>query len=210
MALVSSSQLASELGVSAGRISQYVAEGKLEGCYSGAGRSRRFDTQKVATALGRRLDPGQMLGNGADTKRNLGAMRSGEELPLAAPPAGPAKTDGRLPDKDPDRYELARIQIAEEKARKDRRDNLAEEGTFVLAVEVERQVQRAISQEVREFETVLRDGARKIADKQGVDFLVARKLLTDVWRQHRAGRTDALAQAADAARMTEAEQEQDV
>lgn len=209
MTQVSSSQLAAELGVSAGRISQYVAEGKLDGCYSGERRARRFDLSKVKAALGRSLDPGQMMGNGAATKRQIDALPAERELPFT-PRATPQKADSELNPRDPDRYELARIISAEEKARRDRRDNLADEGTFVLASEVSRQVQRAVGQEVREFESVLRDGARRVADKLGVDFLVARKLLTDVWREHRAVREKVLAEGADQAAMTEAETEQDV
>ena len=161
---------------------------------------------KVKAALGRSLDPGQMLGNGAETKRNLANLEP--ELPVA--PKVRPRSDTELPQRDPDRYELARTLSMEEDARRKRRTNLLDEGTFVLAAEVEQQVTRAIGQEVREFETVMRDGARRIADKLGVDFLVARKLLMDVWREHRAGRADVLAEVSVASAMTEAEKEQDV
>lgn len=214
MAMVSASELASTLGVSAGRVSQYVSGGKLDGCFTGEGRARRFDTAKVASALGKNLHPGQMLGNGASTKRAVASLDSDaqpRELPLSdAAPVAPRRSDTELTKSDPDRYELARIISAEERARRERRDNLLAEGHYVLASEVERQVAQTIGQEVREFETVMRDGARKIADELGVDFLVARKLLTDTWRAHRANRTKVLEGAARDASMSDAEREGDV
>ena len=35
---MNSTQLAQELGISKGRVSQYVAQGKLDGCFSGEGK----------------------------------------------------------------------------------------------------------------------------------------------------------------------------
>ena len=69
MELLTATQLAKKLDVTRGRISQYVSAGKLDGCFSGSGRQRRFDLDKVKAALQHRLDPGQMMGNGAVTKK---------------------------------------------------------------------------------------------------------------------------------------------
>ncbi|MCD1621083.1 hypothetical protein K7H20_23895, partial [Salipiger manganoxidans] len=136
---MNSTQLAQELGISKGRVSQYVAQGKLDGCFSGEGRARRFDLEKVRAALQHRLDPGQMLGNGAETKRRL-------QEPESATPR-----EGELRRGDPDRYELARIQKVEEEARKLRRQNLEAEGTLVLADRAAQATARALAQEVAEF-----------------------------------------------------------
>ena len=57
---MNATQLATELGITKGRVSQYVSEGKLDGCFTGDGRARRFDVGKVRAALDQRLDPGQM------------------------------------------------------------------------------------------------------------------------------------------------------
>jgi len=163
MAGLSASDLAAELGLSRGRISQLVADGRLDGCYTGEGRARRFDLRAVATALNRRLDAGQMLGNGRATKRALSAL-AGDDAPDAtmSRDEAPAVRRGEtLDDRDPDRYELARIQKIEEEARRLRRANAEAEGTMVLASAVHRQVARQIAQEVAEFESVLRDAARQ-------------------------------------------------
>lgn len=205
-------ELAVVLGVSRGRVSQYVSEGKLSGCFHGDGRARRFDLVKVAAALGKKLDAGQMLGNGAGTKRALATLKdeAADELPVASASKRHPAGASQLTPNDPDRYELARIVKAEEDARKAQRENRLAEGRYVLSSEVERQVARAIGQEIGEFENVMREGARRVADKLGVDFLVVRQLLTQAWRDHRATRTAALQGNAEGAELSDAEKDEDI
>lgn len=214
--LLNTTELARELGVTKGRISQLVSAGKLEGCYHGDGRLRRFDLDAVARKLGKRLDKGQLMGNGAGTRRALERIRDGE-AEASEPDSTPAPESRRrgagaeaLPDGDSDRYELARTQKAEEEARRLRRQNAEAEGRYVLASEVSAQVARVVGQEVAEFETVLRDAARALADELGIDFRTARQVMLRVWRTHRSGRAEALDAAAQDARMAEAEREQDI
>ncbi|MBE9635768.1 helix-turn-helix domain-containing protein [Salipiger mangrovisoli] len=204
---MNTTELAKELGLSKGRISQYVSEGKLDGCFTGAGRARRFNVDKVRAVLEQRLDPGQMLGNGAETKRRL---RDGEAAPEATEvtPAVP-KRDGQLPRNDPDRYELARIQKVEEEARRLRRQNMLEEGSVVLADKAAREATRALSRELAQVEDFLRRAARAIADELGVDFKEARKLVIDLWREHRGARAEAMAEEAAVATMDAEEDEVD-
>ncbi|WP_109464395.1 hypothetical protein [Albibacillus kandeliae] len=206
MARLTATQLASELSLSKGRISQLVSSGVLNGCFVGEGRSRRFDLTACAKALNHRLDPGQQLGNGAETKRRV---RQIEESSSDGEDNLPLRDSGELQPRDPDRYELARIQKVEEEARKLRRANAQDEGTLVLASEVHRQVARQIGQEVAEFETVLRDGARKVADRLGVDYRTVRQVLIETWREHRGDRLVKLQEEADQAEMTSEEQEAD-
>lgn len=210
---VNAAGLAEVLGVSRARVSQYVAQGRLDGCFTGAGTDRRFDVAAVASRLNRVLHPGQMLGEGAATRGRLRELLTGPaEVPASARPADPVRLrDGaELPAGDLDRYELARTQKAEEEARRLRRQNLEAEGTFVLASAVEAQVAKLLAQEVAEMEAALRDGARKVADELGVDFKCARRLLVDVWRAHRATRAAALAGQAEAADMADDETAADV
>ena len=208
MADLNATELANRLGVSKARISQYMSSGKLEGCYSGEGRARRFDAAKVGAALGKRLDLGQMTGNGAGTRKALREMAA-DSGDTDQPDKG-AKNRGSdvLPPSDPDRLELATIQIKEEEARRRRRDNARDEGLWVLAEEVQRHTARLLANEVGQFDTILRDGARAVADALGVDARQVRRILTDQWREHRARRSDQLAQQATQARMTETEKEE--
>lgn len=203
--MLSTTELAQKLSLSKGRISQLVAAGKLDGCFSGAGRERRFDLDRVKAALQQNLDFGQMMGNGAATRRVLDDLDDeGDQVPKK--PASTPRDGAELPASDSGRYELARALKAEEEARALRRRNQEAEGTFVLASEVRREVARTVAQEVAEFEAVLRAGARDIADRLGVDFKTTRKILTDAWRSHRAQRKDVLSAQADAAELTGAEQ----
>lgn len=206
MAGLNTTELAARLAVSKARVSQYVSEGKLEGCYVGEGRARRFDLDKVAHALGRKLHPGQMMGNGAATRDALRQLAT-DEAP--APSAPGSRFDGQLPVADSDRYEMARTLKAEEEARRLRRQNMAEEGTWVLAEEVERRSSRALAQEVAQFETLLRDAARAVADDFGLDARAVRKVLMDKWRAYRADRVQVLTALAEGAEMTQAEDKAD-
>ena len=204
---LNATELAQALGVSKARISQYVSAGQLTGCYIGEQRARRFDLDQVRTALNKTLDPGQMLGNGAETRRALRALESEAEAKPAARPS--TKTDRALIPTDPDRYELARIQVTEEDARRKRRDNQRDEGLWVLAEEVQRHTARALAQELAQIDGFLREAARTLADVHGIDARAARKTLTDLWRGHRTIRSAAAADLAEAATMTPTETEVD-
>ena len=215
--MLNTTELAQELGVTKGRISQLVRDGRLNGCYQGDGRQRRFDLQLVAAKLQKKLHPGQMLGNGASTRRRLDQVvqEDGEDLGSAEPMLPEARSSkpaesSPLDERDPDRYELARTQKAEEEARRLRRLNAEAEGRYVLASEVSAQVTRMIGQEVAEFETVLRDAARALADEFDVDFRSARTVLLQTWRKHRGTRAKIMGDSAEAEQPTEDEQQQDI
>lgn len=211
--LLSASELAGRLSLSKGRISQYVAQGKLPGCWSGDGRARRFDLVKVCAVLGKTLDFGQMMGNGAGTRRAISAVRDEsdnlDEVQGQAPtPKTTARREsGELLRGDTDRYELARTAKAEEDLRSARLRNGREEGLYVLASEVELQVARVLAQEIAEMEAVLRDAARMVADKLGVDFRSARQIMLDTWRGHRAKRAVVLGEQAETGDATQNERE---
>lgn len=209
------SDLAAHLGLSKGRISQLVADNTLAGCYEGDGRNRVFDPVKCAAAMRRGLDAGQMLGNGSRTKARLREIARGDEGDASArdvsrPLTEPPRESGELRPGDLDRYELARAAKAEEDLRTARLRNGREEGLYVLASEVSREVSRAIGQEVSEVENYIRDTARAVADQFGLEFKAVRQTMLDHWRKHRGARADALAKDASAATMTDAEREADI
>lgn len=206
---LSATELARMLNLSKGRISQLVRDGRLDGCYRGEGRARRFDLSKAADALGQRLDPGQLLGNGAKTRRSLEEVDGPEDASIGGfDQAGAGAT--LLSAKDPSRYELARTQELEEKARRARRQNEAEEGSWVLASEVAAETARQMQMEIAAIESsVLRTGARRLADELGVDFKAARAILVRVWREYRGQRSAEKSAEAEGAEMTEAEREAD-
>jgi transcriptional regulator with XRE-family HTH domain len=197
MSMLTATELAGRLSLSKGRISQLVSDGRLDGCYEGEGRQRRFDLEKCKAALSGRLDPGQMLGNGAKTKEKL----------RDDPPS--EKRGDLLEPRDPDRYELARTLKVEEEARRARRLNSEAEGTLVHADAVAMEVTRQIGQEIAQFEAVMRDAARAVADRMGVDYRTVRQILIETWRSHRSERADKLEKKAATAALSDAEKAAD-
>lgn len=214
MPQLNSTELARQLSLSKARISQYVAEGKLDGCYVGEGRLRRFDLEAVLEKLGRTLNKGQLLGNGAETRKAIATLKArnwSEDVEPSTPKARPQRQvdGGELDPNDPDRYELARTLKVEQEARRLLRTNAMEEGTLVLASEVAKTSGRLLAQEIAQFETVLRDGARSVADRLGVDFKTVRQILLTHWREHREVRSSDLHDQAEAATLTAEEQDAD-
>lgn len=210
MNTVNAAQLAGMLNLTPGRISQLAKEGRLDGCYTGDGRSRRYDPALVALKLKGNLDPGQGLGNGASTRRAIGDILASTPSDAPKPPKTPPRTDGSVPDGDDDSYELLRKQKLAEETRRLRRQNELEAGTMVLASEVERQVAKVLRQEIAEVEEMLRTGARAIADRLGVDFRTVRKILTDTWRAQRQKRSEVLGEQAETAALSESERDADI
>lgn len=189
---VSASELARLFGRSKAAVSQWTSARKLDGCFEGVGRDRRYDVAKCAEALGLRMDPGQRLGNAAATE--AARRRLAESAPAREAPE-PARRDGALGPLDDDRYKLARIQKAEEEARRERRRNAEEEGAFVLRAAMEREIAKTIGAELAAIEAMLSASARALADELGADFKAARRILRDRWRKHRADRAAALGSA---------------
>ncbi len=169
--------LAQELGLTPARISQLLTAGTLEGCYRGDGRQRRYDLEKVRIAYLNRTDPGQMLGNGAATVARIEAGDIGEigELDALSPDTSAVAIATR-----------SKAISAREQARRDMRRSAEEEGRYVLAREVDREVAGQISRLAGEVDSiVIRDGARAIADELGADYGKARQILRRIWRDHR-------------------------
>lgn len=197
-------ELARHLSLSKGRISQLVGEGRLNGCFSGDGMHRRFDLQKVAEALQVKLDPGQMLGNGADTKKAIRAVLQGDAAPVQPSLGGKPKGEVLQPD-DPDQYKMLREAHAAEDLRTKRRNNARDEGLWILAGEVDRNVSRVMAQNLAETEAFVKEVAALVASKMGIDQRQVRQIILDGWREFRTNRAKDLAAAADDADLSDIE-----
>lgn len=211
--MVTGSELARIFGVSKQRVHQWVKEGKLAGCYDGEGHHRRFDLGKCADALGKRLDPGQLMGNGATTKEALMKIQR-RDVPTANPLTdqvdGTGSGSGPTSGLDPDSFEAVRIQKTQEETRRLRRINAESEGRYVLATEAAQATTRLLAQEIAQFETALRNGSWMVADKLGVDFKTVRQLMVEAWRGHRNDRSAALDALAEGTELSEAERSEDI
>jgi predicted XRE-type DNA-binding protein len=83
-ASVSKGEFAALIGVSPGRVSQYLAEGKITAAaLEGVGRNARIIVEQAKSDLRLTLDVGQRLGNGIDTRLDPSA-------PITAPAQGTA------------------------------------------------------------------------------------------------------------------------
>lgn len=210
MPALNATELAAHLNLSKGRISQLVSEGRLDGCFTGDGRMRRYDPVLVAKKLKGFMDPGQALGNGAATRQAIDGILASQEANAPAGKTADRPSDSALAEDDNDAYRMARQAKLNEEVRQLRRRNELEAGTMVLASEVERQVGRMLRQEIAQVEEALRNGARAVADRLGVDFRAVRQILLEIWREQRKARSAVLADQADAAEMTEAEKDADI
>jgi excisionase family DNA binding protein len=202
MTELNTTELAVRLGVSKGRVSQWVSEGKLRGCFTGDGRNRRFNLEAVGVALGKTIDIAQGLGNGRKTLQAISA----EEI--AADELTGDELDG-LTNAQKARYDAARTMLVEERARAARYDNSQREGTLLLAAEVERQVIAQIGQEMAAFESYIRAAAKVVADANNLSPRAVRQQLLQVWRQHRGERATGAEARAAKAKATTAEKAAD-
>lgn len=77
---VSKGEFAALIGVTPGRVSQYLAEGKISAkALQGVGRNAKIIVEQAKADLRLTLDVGQRLGNGIETRLDA--------APIAAPPA---------------------------------------------------------------------------------------------------------------------------
>ena len=133
---------------------------------------------------------------------NPDAVRPAEPKPDSKP--APAETA-------PTEYELARTRTALATAREAELRIAVKEGTYVLASAVANEVAGQMAQEIATIESqVLRAGARAIADENGLDFRAVHATLKATWRAYREKRRDAKSAEAEAAEMSDEEQERDV
>lgn len=185
---VSKGEFAALIGVSPGRVSQYIAERKISGdALEGSGRRARIRVDAARAQLLKTLEPSQRLGaNGA-------LMRSGPstELPLVAPPVAsapqkPASADDMLRD------ELAAERLKQQRlktAQAEREEALAT-GRYMLAEEARREMARAVGDAFKVMEQGLRTMANAVAAELGVPERDVQQVLA---KSFRAVRVDAAA-----------------
>lgn len=91
---VSKGEFAAIIGVTPGRVSQYIAAGKItQAALVGIGRNAKIDVERAKADLRGALDISQRMGNGIDTRldpdlpfeRPTGARGSGTDLPPPVP-----------------------------------------------------------------------------------------------------------------------------
>lgn len=154
---MSKSEFALHIGVSPGRITQYISAGIIgPDALVGEGRTARIDVDRAKAQISTRRHVGQALGNGLTTR----VAATTTQLP-----------DTQLSQRDPDTAELIQLERLEQERRKNRQASIDEArmlGQLVPADDMQRAVAGTAQKLVNAFTGMAPDIANAIAAKFGV------------------------------------------
>jgi hypothetical protein len=192
MQAISKGEFAQALGVSAGRISQMIREGKIgPEALEGEGRFAKIRPDVARRQIADRTDIGQRFGNGLDTRLDAPAPDTGRVNPPPTDPTAELIKAERLHS----------LQLANQRARE---EALARAGRYTRTDEVAAQMGKLASGMITVFEGALGDLAEDLASKFE---LPARDVLHALRQSFREVRVKAAAQArghlAETPRLTE-------
>lgn len=187
--VVSKGAFASMIGVSKGRVSQYIADGKLTGSsLVGRGRTAKVRVERACEELRMTLDISQRLGNGIDTKLDLD--QHPQRQPVMSHAAAPAPAPVITPqERKPPETLSAEAQIKQERLkslqfanRKAAVEEEAASGRFILAADAQAQMTGIAGQMLQVFEGGLADFASAISEQFKVPHRDALHLLKAQFR----------------------------
>lgn len=157
---VTKGEFARIIGVSPGRVSQYLTEGKISAAaLEGSGRSAKIKVEQARADLRLTLDVSQRLGNGIDTR-----LDSDEQAPTVAVPTSEPITVPAEIIRGPD-HEI-KLQKLEQLRRANRAGAIAEaknSGLLMETAEARAQMSRIAAAMLDVFEGGLNDMASAIA-----------------------------------------------
>lgn len=158
-ASVSKSKFAEMRGVTPGRVSQWLSEGKISPkALDGEGRFAKIKPDVAVADLRRTLDLDQRLANGLGT--NLAAPTASSEPNDEAP--APRRPVNPYDEAEQELLQL-KLEAARRKDRAEREEEAARAGRYVDAEDVNQQMGRLAARLVSEFEGSLPDLATAIA-----------------------------------------------
>lgn len=200
--VMTKSAFAAHVGVSAGRISQYIAERKIHGeALEGEGRNAKIRTSVAMEQLQRTLDPNQRFGaNGAATR----------SVPVAAPVDRAATVDrpdvvARAParEKPPLTLEPFVDEVAAEKLKQQKittarmeREEALELGRYMLTDDARREMVKAVTEAFKVMEQGIPEMAKALAAQFEVSTHDAMHVMLKAFREHRANKAKVFASAA--------------
>ncbi len=189
-------------GRTPGRVSQWIAAGKIHG----PALVRTKDGEKIDVAvalaqLGRNLDPSQQIGQAVPL---LAASEQEDEPPVAPSPRAPA-----VASDDQRRLLKAKADDAESRAKKGRIELLAQNGARARIAEIEPAWRRGIGELIGRIEAALPELAERLAGES--DPKAAIVAAKQWWRSFRAklageaaARADSLPASAPASELDDA------
>lgn len=189
---MSKGEFAAHIGVSPGRISQYIAEGKINGdAIEGAGRYARIRAEVAKRQLQRFLDPSQRFGaNGAAA---LAGARAPAGPAAALAPAVPERQAEQAPSlpltpSDPTQDELAQLRLRRERiaTEKAEREEMLELGRYMLTEVARREMGRVATEAFKVMEAGIGEMAKDLASQFGIPQHDAQHALLKSFRNVRA------------------------
>lgn len=205
--VVSKSEFAALIGVSPGRVSQMIAEGKIAGdALAGEGRSAKVRVEVARAQLRERTDLGQRLGNGIETRLD-GALPfpAGANLADPTPKAAPRLAGAEDGDHSPpapsdhvaDRLKQLKLLDAERRERQALEDDLARRGIYVRADQSRAALASVAQTLLNVFEGSIADLAQALATRFELQHRDVSHVLRQEFRALRARAAEAARQRAE-------------
>jgi len=181
--VMTKSAFAAHVGVSAGRISQYIAERKIHGdALEGEGRSAKIRTAVAIEQLQRTLDPSQRFGSNGTATRSTPITVADDRADV------PARQPARERPLEPFVDEVAAEKLKQQKittARMEREEAL-ELGRYMLTDDARREMVKAVAEAFKVMEQGIPEMAKALAAQFAVSTHDATHVLLKAFRDHRA------------------------
>lgn len=189
--IVSKSRFAEIIGVSPGRVSQYIAEGKIStAAIVGEGQRAKIDVEAAKADLRRTLDIAQRLGNGISTRIDADASAKTASEPQAPTPEPARGIDQEL--------KLEKLQQMRRANRNAAIEDAQSRGELIATVDARAEMTKIAQAMMQEFEGEITDFATAIAARFSLPQRDVVHLLRQRHREYRASRSSALESAAEA------------
>lgn len=178
---MSKGDFAVHIGVSAGRISQYIAEGKIsDAALDGQGRAARIRTVIAMAELRKTLDPAQRFGaNGAASITP--AQQPSPQATVLVPGSTPTPINPAVDELAAERLKQQRLKTAREQREED-----LSVGRYMLADDARRETSRAVTEAFKVMDQAIQEMAKTMAADFGVSQRDALLALHRVMRDTRA------------------------
>jgi len=197
---ISKAEFARRRNVSPGRVSQWIAEGKIRGeALDGDGRNARIREAVAVAQLNERLDLGQRFGNGLATRLDApDVVPAAAETAPAASTVLPFRKEEPLADTVEKQIARERLESLQRQNRAGAIDEAERAGRLTDSEAVARSTGKMASQLIAMFEGALPEFASAIAAKHQIPHRDLLHLLRTEFRKVRASTAQAFKREADA------------
>lgn len=193
--IVSKSRFAELVGVTPGRVSQYIAEGKISrSSLVGEGQRAKIDVEAAKADLRRTLDISQRLGNGISTRIDAASaapIQADMAPTFVGQTAGQAVVQGEQPRGIDQELKLEKLQQIRRANRNAAIADAQARGELISTTDAKAEMTRLASAMMQEFEGELTDFASAIAARFSLPQRDVIHLLRQRHREYLASRSSA-------------------